>query len=749
MPVQPNSQGLRGIRPALRLLVILLFTGALLSAHEGHKPLPTKGAQVDVAKGEVILSRGARDALDVKTAEVAVHPVREQIMAYVTLVTPWQKHAYVTTRVAGRITSLNVKPGQTVAAGQPLAEVDSLQLKDITLELLNADNDLDLSSQILKDLESAIRSGSVRERQLVEARSKQQQDLNAMEIARSKWLSLGLTSQSLDDVLKNREPEHVPSLPILSPIAGVVIHVDLTVGKVVDPTEHLFEVVDLSSVWAEIGVLEKDLHRVSVGQAVEFDFAAYPGEVYRSTVQAIGLYLDPETHLGTIWAELPNVTGQEPRLLPGMYGQAQLILPGPEKMLTVPREALIRDGAERYLLVEEAATAIASQLTKKNVVIGRQTSSQVQIIAGQVFPGDRVVTQGAHELAGFFVQGVLRPSPEAIQSIGLRLEPVARHVVEDILEVEGTIDVPPDRRTTTSSQLSGTLQTIRAERGKQVHAGEIIAEMASLELQDLQLDLLKAYLERTLREGIVKHLESIAQSVPKRQILEQKALLSSARNRLENLEQKLESIGLSHEQIQTILVERKITPTLPLRSPIDGVLVRLNKVLGQVIKADEPILEIHDVSRVWVQGYLSVRDLKQVHIGQSARVRLVADPQFLANATVSRSGHIFGTENRTLSVWAELQEKSSLPLQHNMLARLTLTLRRPEPTIAIPLTALVREGTRSYVFAQKSDGTMERLSVDTRRADDRFVEIIRGLQAKDVIAVQGVSELQTAYAAVR
>ena len=75
---------------------------------------------------------------------------------------------------------------------------------------------------------------------------------------------------------------------IVSPIDGVVIHADQVVGKIVDPTEHLFEVVDLSTVWVKIGVLERDLHHVAIGQPVELTLAAYPGEVFRDQVQVKG-----------------------------------------------------------------------------------------------------------------------------------------------------------------------------------------------------------------------------------------------------------------------------------------------------------------------------------------------------------------------------------------------------------------------------------------------------------------------------
>ncbi|MBL8799270.1 MAG: efflux RND transporter periplasmic adaptor subunit [Planctomycetia bacterium] len=728
--------------------LFMLVTAAVtwLWAHEGHAPLPTKGAQVDLEKGLVVLSKEARDALAVQTAEVQLRNVEDIVLAYATLVAPWQQHAFVSTRLPGRIAKLHVQPGQSVAAGQVLAEVEALELKNLQLELITAQNDIELSKKILQELEKA--PGAISGQRIFDAQAKHRQDKNALDVARSKWLSLGLSQDDLDQLLRDRDHQRARTLPVHSPIDGVVIHADQIVGKVVDPTEHLFEVVDLSTVWVKIGVLEQDLHRVAIGQPVELTLAAYPGEVFHDQVQVKGLYLDPQTHVGTIWAELTNPPGQEPRFLPGMHGQAHVARVSPKKMPAAPRSAVIRDGAERYVLVEQSATPAASEYLKKNVVVGGQ-SDEFVVIQGNVFPGDRVVTRGSHELATFFVQGVLKLSPEAAKSIGLRVEPARLHVVEDVVAVDGTIDVPPDRRTFASSQLAGNLHKIHVGRGQQVQAGDVLAEVASLELQNLQLDLLRAHLEAGVLGETYERLQAARGALPDRQFWETESAYKAAVNRRESLRQKLLTVGLSKEQIDGLLAKKLLVDSLPLRAPINGAVVHFDKVLGQAIKAEEPLFEIQDLSRVWVQVYLSEREVPLVRLGMPARVRLAADPNFLGAGKVVRSSRIVGAENRTLAVWVELDAPAKTDLQHNMLARLSLTQRKPAPALAVPLSALFTDGTRSYLFVQRPDGIFDRRLVDTGRTDDRFVEIVSGLVIGEPVAIAGVAELQTAYAGIR
>lgn len=727
------------------LFLLLTATAAWLWAHEGHAPLPTRGAQVDVAKGQLILSREAREALDVQTTEIAARPLPETVLAYATLVSPWQHHAFVTARLPGRIVQLHVQPGQSVEAEQALAEVQSVELEALQLELLNAQNDVRLSEKIVQGLEQA--RETVSGQSLLDAQSKLQHHRNAVEIARAKWLSLGLTQETLDSLLQ--AGSRVLTLPIRSPIRGTVIHADLTVGKVVEPAEHLFEVVDLSTVWAKIGVLEKDLHRVAVGQRVELRLTAYPGEVFRSTVQVKGLHLTPQTHLNTVWAELTNLAGQEPRVLPGMSGQARIFLPGDGSAKTVPADALIHDGVDRYVLVEEASTAATSQYLKKSVVLTRQSPDWAEIRSPSLVPGDRVVSRGSHELAGFFVSGVLRLSPETARTIGLRIEPAQRVVVEEVVELEAAVDVPPDRRTFASTQLAGTLQKIHIDRGQAVRAGEVLADVASLELQNLQLELLKEHLSYQLLEQQFERCRAIESVVSRRKYLELESDLNASRNRRDSLRQRLEVLGLSAEELESLLKQKILVPALPVRAPITGTVVNFDKVLGQAVRAEEPLVEIHELARPWVKGYVSERDLARVRVGQEVRVRLVSDYSVVLPGKVVRSGRVFGAENRTLSVWVELDQQPEQPLRHGQLAQLSLTAQQHEPTLAVPLAAVVREGTQAFLFLQKADGTFDRRPVETGRSDDRRVEITRGLQEGEIVAVRGTAELQTAFASVR
>lgn len=729
---------------------VATVAAAVLLAHEGHAPLPTKGAQVDAAKGHLLLTADARAAVDVDTAAVEPRPVADRVLAYATVAAPWRNHAFATARLPGRVTRVAVAPGQVVTVGQVVAEVESLELDTLQLDLLAAQNDIALSEKLVASLRKSADQGVITGQAVLDAETTLAQNRNALAVARARWQTLDLPADRLDELLAAGEPLAGLTLPVRAPVAGTVVHAELTAGKFVEPAEHLAEVIDLSTVWVKVGVLEKDLHRVRVGQPVELHLVAHPGEVFRTGVRAVSRQLDPTTNVTAVWAELTNPPGAEPRFQPGMAGRAYLVVAdeSAKPRPTVPTAAVLREGAERFVLVEEATTAAASEYRRVPVAVGRESGGRVEVLAGGVFPGDRVVTRGGHELAPFFAPTVLKLSPEAARSIGLTVEPAARRAVDDVLTLDGAVEVPPARRGFAASQLAGTIQGIRIDLGQVVKPGEVVAEVYSPELLTMQQDLLKTHLEAALVAGTLARLKNVPGAAA-RQVWELESQANGLRTRTDGLRRKLLTAGLTADQIDRLLARTEMATAVPVRAPLGGAVVSFDKVLGQAVAAHEPLFEVHDLTAPLVRGFVSERELGRVSPGRPARVRLVADPAFVGTGRVARSGRTVGADTRSLAVWVDLDGSPGVPLLHNQLATVTVVLGSRPPAVAVPKAAVVTDGPAAFVFVRRPDGVFDRRAVETGAADDRFVTITRGLAEGDPVAVGGAAELMTAFAGLR
>lgn len=743
---------MRRLRNILAVWLALVF-GLLrvISGHEGHAPLPTKGVEVDAERGLVTLSPEAQAALALQLARAEPGKLRQTTLAYARVVTPWQQRHFVSSRLPGRISQLLVRSGERVEAGQLLAEIASPDLEGLVLQLQSAANDLALTKRQYDLLVGLERDQIVNGREFIEIAARLEQQRLALDTVVLKLRSLGVEAARIDELLampagSSRELR----LPIRAPLAGTVSHSDLAVGKVVVADEHLFEVNDLSRLWVEIEVLENDLPKIQRGQAVELELAAYPGVKLKTQVDVVGSEIDPRTHVARVWAEMPGAeTGL--RLLPGMHGAARIVVSPDRKLLTLPAGALLGSGAERYVLVELASTKRGFEYRRQNVVVVAEDALQAQVQVGSLVPGDRVVSRGGHVLSSFFVLGSLRLSPEGMRNVGLQTAPAGMQTVEEILTFNGVIDLPPGGMATVSSQVRGTLYRLLVDREQEVAAGQIVAEVAGMEAVDSQLELLQTEREVAWLEATLQRLQAGGQTqvVAAKLLWEWESRLNAARNKRAAAERLLLTLGMSREELAEILQRGEPRDSIPIRSPIAGRVVRVNKTLGEGVGADESLLEVCDYRRVWAQGFLLEQEAGRIGTGLPARVKLVSRPEFLGLGQIVRSAQQIGEQDRTLSVWVEFMQPEGLMLQRNLLAELTATLSSSQSTLAVPRSALARDGIRNYVFVQKSDGLLERRMVLVGRKDDRWVEVRGGLQAGEVVAIQGVSELATTYAGVR
>jgi cobalt-zinc-cadmium efflux system membrane fusion protein len=100
-------------------------------------------------------------------------------------------------------------------------------------------------------------------------------------------------------------------------------------------------------------------------------------------------------------------------------------------------------------------------------------------------------------------------------------------------------------------------------------------------------------------------------------------------------------------------------------------------------------------------------------------------------------------------VWVELDAKSRPPLVHGQLAGVTVVAGSRPAGVTVPRGAVAGEPGAEVVFVRRPDGVFERRGVETGRADDRVVEVVRGITAGDQVATRGVAELVTGFAALR
>lgn len=136
------------------------------------------------------------------------------------------------------------------------------------------------------------------------------------------------------------------SVAIYSPINGFVSKVNVNIGKYVDPSEVLFELINPADMHAALTVFEKDITRIKPNQKVQVTFVDDPGVIYNCTVLLVNRNID-ENRSGLVHCHFET---KPLKLLPGMFLNA-LIQVSDAEVLAVPDEAVVRYGAQDYIFL--------------------------------------------------------------------------------------------------------------------------------------------------------------------------------------------------------------------------------------------------------------------------------------------------------------------------------------------------------------------------------------------------------------
>lgn len=328
----------------------------------------------------------------VATAKIAVAPaerraVSPEITATAEIVPPEDGVARVGAKLPGRIVRLTAGLGDKVTRGQVLAALDSPELGRAKADFIAAVAAARVTG------ETAGREKALFEKKISSERDWRQAEAEATraraekEAAEMRLHTLGFTDAQLGRL--SAEDHQGSTIPLTSPLAGVVVERPVALGQMVGPEETMFVVMDLRNVWVLVDVYERDLQQVAVGQKVEARVQAWGDRVFAGTVHSIGATIDRGSRTLKVRVELPNADGA---LKPGMFAKVMLAATKgePREGLYLPATALQRDGDRAIVFVQ----AGERQFQLRQVEIGQRTGDWVEVQHG-LAPGERVVTTGA------------------------------------------------------------------------------------------------------------------------------------------------------------------------------------------------------------------------------------------------------------------------------------------------------------------------------------------------------------------
>jgi cobalt-zinc-cadmium efflux system membrane fusion protein len=368
--------------------VVTLIATLSLCSCSSPKQVSAQGSDAPAPADEASLFKVPQDQLDhLKIAEVKRAVWSATVHTTGTVDWDADHTTQAITQVNGPISRLLVDPGTSVAADQPLLYVSSPDVANAIVTYRKARNHLDYAKKTLdrskdlldhkviatKDLEAA-------EQDYNDAGSDVENSLQALKI-------FGVTLQELDDAQRQGVAVN-PQLAVRSPIAGVVVQKLVSPGLVIQAgTTACFTISDISSVWVQGHVYDRDLDSIHVGDVVEETNSSFQ-QTFHGMVTYIGALLDPATRTTPVRIVTQNPQGM---LKKDMFVDAVIHTKSARPLLAVPTSAILRNDENLPFVYVEV---MPGQFAQRLVNIGSQQGEETEIVGG-VKVGEQIVAEGS------------------------------------------------------------------------------------------------------------------------------------------------------------------------------------------------------------------------------------------------------------------------------------------------------------------------------------------------------------------
>ena len=305
------------------------------------------------------------------------------ITANGTIDVPPQNMISISVSLGGYLKSTKLLPGLQIRKGEVIAIVEDQQYIEMQQDYLTTKAKLAYS-----------KSEFERQRELNLSKSSSDKVFQQIQM---EYNTLRITLNSLEQKLKmiNIKPESISennissTIKIYSPINGFVSKVNVNIGKFVNPSDVLFELIDPSSIHLNLKIFEKDLNKLAVGQKLIAYSNNDPSKKYEAEISLISRDLSTE-RIAEVHCHFENA---DKSLAPGMYMNAEIQLKNDRK-LAIPEDAIVNFEGSDYVFVQKSNNTFEMTPVK----IGIIENGFIEVVNAESFNDKQLVTKGAYTL---------------------------------------------------------------------------------------------------------------------------------------------------------------------------------------------------------------------------------------------------------------------------------------------------------------------------------------------------------------
>jgi cobalt-zinc-cadmium efflux system membrane fusion protein len=298
------------------------------------------------------------------------------------------------------------------------------------------------------------------------------------------------------------------------------------------------------------------------------------------------------------------------------------------------------------------------------------------------------------------------------------------------IEVPANIVFNPTQLAHVIIPFSGRVTRSHARLGQSVNAGTPLFEIVSADFIEAQKEFFQARSERNLTQANLRRQEELH----KNGVAAQRDL-EEAKNEFEIADKEYHNataiVRIFHPNPENMVVGEPLI----IRSPIAGEVIENNVVLGQFISEEEEAVTVANLQKMWIEAFVSERDIRFVNKENTIQFRVTAYPDALLSAQIFHISNRIDEETRMINVFAESENPNNL-LKAGMFATAIITTE-PQQRIIVPETAIMQGERQSFVFVRAGENAFVKRYVNVEAVVDGRAVIVSGLENGEEIITDG------------
>lgn len=372
-----------------------------------------------------------------------------------------------------------------------------------------------------------------------------------------------------------------------------------------------------------------------------------------------------------------------------------------------------------------------------------------------------------------YQQRIQFASFDAVKKAGVEVELIDRQAMSESIAGNGEITYDATRFANVSPRVAGTIALVKKNVGDRVRVGEVLALVDAMSIGQAKGELIDALVQENLQRKTVKRLENLGNGVVAgRQIIEAEAAFEKAQVGVLAAQQALANLGLAVDldTLRTLPQEEQLhklrhlgveevfgsegestlatTNLLPIRSPIDGVIVSREIVAGEVVDTSRVLFQVADTRQMWVTLNIPLEKADQLSLGLPVRFRPDGREEEVTGK-LSWISSAVDPQTRMVQARAELPNPDGR-LRDETFGTGQVVLREEADAIVVPKEAVHWEGCCQMVFVRdkhffdspESPKVFHVRTVRVGATNDKLTEVIVGVLPGEVVATKGSDVLR-------